>query len=58
MLVLQAGREYLLFSDVPNNKLWKWEVSNLRRSRKMATRVLRPLMVDKPYVGMIVYAAR
>ena len=39
LLALQAGSGYLLFSDVPNNKLWKWKVSNLRRSQKMATRV-------------------
>lgn len=23
----QAGRQYLLFADIPNNKIWKWEVS-------------------------------
>lgn len=23
----QADRQYLLFSDVPNNRIWKWEVS-------------------------------
>ena len=24
---MQAGRQYLLFSDIPNNRIWKWEVS-------------------------------
>lgn len=30
-LLVQADRQYLLFSDIPNNRIWKWEVSRPHR---------------------------
>ena len=45
-LVMQADRQYLLFSDLPNNRIWKWEVGQFFLGANRATRTPRSLVID------------